>query len=209
LNGAKKDIFNLQLENHFLKERLANMAPDHIEAALKENVRLKLEILNISKEMKRLKKLLTQQDRDLAEALRERDHGGGNGKGGSREVKEIEGMYRVEKDRRRNAEAEVRRFQEDLEGRDGGGPEIEALKVQVEDTEASEAVWRQRAEQLEDELKNAKAGLEDKEEEMERIRDSADRAQEEVEKLRAGLGESVGLSKGREARLVQKLEEVS
>jgi regulator of replication initiation timing len=94
---VKKDNFNLQLENHFLKERLANMAPDHIEAALKENVKLKLEILNLSKEMKKLKKLLLQQDRDLAEAARN-----GDGKGGkaASDARELERLYREEKERR-------------------------------------------------------------------------------------------------------------
>lgn len=46
------------------------------------------------------------------------------------------------------------------------------------------------------------------------MRDAADRAQEELEKLRAELGgseglrDSVGVGKGREARLTQRLEEL-
>jgi predicted nucleic acid-binding Zn-ribbon protein len=201
LNAAKKDIFNLQLENHFLKERLSNMAPDHIEAALKENVRLKLEILNISKEMKKVKKLLTQQDRDLAEAMRERDAGGSSSRGG-KELRELEGMYKAEKERRKQAEEDLAVLQERGEGDEG-------LRAKIEDVEASEDVWRQRVVELEEELEGAKAGLEDKDEEMDKIRDEADRAQEEVERLKAGLGESVGLGRGREARMIQKLEEVS
>jgi chromosome segregation ATPase len=205
LNAAKKDIFNLQLENHFLKERLANMAPDHIEAALKENVRLKLEILNLSKEMKKVKKLLTQQDRDLGEALRERETTGRGGK----ESREVEEMYRDERDRRRAAEAEVLRLQAELDnaGQQGGDENVDALRAQIEDTEASEAVWKQRTEQLEEELENAKAVLDDKDEELERLRDAGDRAQEEVEKLRAGLDETAGLSKGRDGKAIHQLEQ--
>ena len=191
----KKDNFNLQLENHFLKERLQNMAPDHIEAALKENVKLKLEILNISKEMKKLRKLLLQQDRDLAAAQRE--------KGGKGDSREMERMYKEEKERRKKAEAL-------LASGGGGGEDVERLKAQLEDAEASEAVYKRRSEELEDELDNAKGSLDDQAEEMERLRDAADRAQEGAE---AGSGsrelnESVGVGKGRESRLQQKITEM-
>ncbi len=171
------------------------MAPDHIEAALKENVKLKLEILNLSKEMKKLKKLLLQQDRDLAEAQRERE----GGRGG-RDAREIEGMYRDEKERRKAAEAERKGLEQELENAKSGA------------SEGSEGIWRRRAKELEEDLQNAKASMEDQAEEMERVRDAADRAQEDVETLqaeKAGLGDSVGISKGREARMMAKLEQVS
>ncbi|ORY31357.1 hypothetical protein BCR39DRAFT_89832 [Naematelia encephala] len=206
LNAAKKDIFNLQLENHFLKERLANMAPDHIEAALKENVRLKLEILNLSKEMKRLKKLLLQQDKDLAEAQRERE-GGRGVKARDGDLKELEQMYKAEKDRRKAVEKDLQRLQEER-GDDGAADEdTEKLRAQLEDTEASENVWRQRAEELEEELDNAKAMSDDQKEEIARLQDATDRAEEELERLKTGLGDSVGLGRGREARMIAKLEQ--
>ncbi|OCF33425.1 hypothetical protein I316_04845 [Kwoniella heveanensis BCC8398] len=196
LEESKKEVFNLQLENHFLKERLANMAPEHIEAALKENVKLKLEILNLSKEMKKLKKLVLQQDRDLAAASRER---------GGADSRELERMWKDEKERRRAAEEALSREQE--EG-------AEKLKAQLEDTEASEKVWRARAEELEEELEGVKASLDDQNEEAARLRDEADRALDEVENLKEelektrGLNESVGISKGREARLATKVQEL-
>jgi chromosome segregation ATPase len=212
---VKKDNFNLQLENHFLKERLANMAPDHIEAALKENVKLKLEILNLSKEMKKLKKLLLQQDRDLAEAARN-----GDGKGGkaASDARELERLYREEKERRKAAESEYKRLEEELaSGASAGaaGEDVAQLRDRLEDTEASEQVWRNMCETLEEELENAKAANEDHAEEMERVRDAADRAEDELEKLQAqhadvsrGLGDSIGVSKGREARLQQKVADL-
>jgi chromosome segregation ATPase len=198
---VKKDNFNLQLENHFLKERLANMAPDHIEAALKENVKLKLEILNLSK--------------DLAEAARN-----GDGKGGkaASDARELERLYREEKERRKAAESEYKRLEEELaSGASAGaaGEDVAQLRDRLEDTEASEQVWRNMCETLEEELENAKAANEDHAEEMERVRDAADRAQEELEKLQAqhadvsrGLGDSIGVSKGREARLQQKVADL-
>jgi chromosome segregation ATPase len=188
------------------------MAPDHIEAALKENVKLKLEILNLSKEMKKLKKLLLQQDRDLAEAAR---NANGNGGKGGAETMELERLYREEKERRKAAEAERKRLGEELANGAGGEDELEKLRAQVDDTEASEQVWRERCEALEEELENAKVAAEDHAEELERVRDAADRAQEEVERLQAqqadpskALHESVGVGKGREARMQQKLAEL-
>ncbi len=188
------------------------MAPDHIEAALKENVKLKLEILNLSKEMKKLRKLLLQQDRDLAEAQRER--------GGRGDSRELERMYKEEKDRRKKLEMALKKTEDDLAN--GSHPaqsdDVQQLKIQLEDTEASEAVYKHRAEELEDELDNVKTHLDDQAEEMEKLRDEADRAQDELERLKAGedrgeksgreLNESVGISKGREARLQQKVQEM-
>jgi chromosome segregation ATPase len=161
VDALQKENFNLQLENHFLKERLASMAPDHIEAALKENVKLKIEILNLSKELKKAKKLLSQQDRDLNAAARER----GNH---SLDSRQLEAMYRDEKDR------------------------VATLAVDLDDKTT-------RIQQLEEELDAATGKLQDQEIELFNLN-------EELDKVK-GLGESVSISKGREARLVQKLEE--
>lgn len=144
------------------------MAPDHIEAALNENVKLKIEILNLSKELKKAKKLLSQQDKDLNAAARER----GNRRDSS-DSRQLEAMYRDEKERRLGLEDKVQ--------------------------------------QLEDELDAARGDLEDTQLKMANLQDAADRAEDELEKLREaakGLGDSVGMGKGREARLVQKLEQV-
>jgi septal ring factor EnvC (AmiA/AmiB activator) len=173
LNAAKKDIFNLQLENHFLKERLSNMAPDHIEAALKENVKIKLEILNMSKEMKKLKKILTQQDKDLADAAKEREL-----RSGRTSARELEEMYAAEKERRKQLERAVE--------------EQAGLR-----------------EQLEDEVEHLRGVVEDGQAELEKLRDDKDRAEEEIDRMKSDLSESVGMSRGREGRLIAKLEEVS
>ncbi|WVQ80511.1 hypothetical protein IAT38_002616 [Cryptococcus sp. DSM 104549] len=206
LEETKKEVFNLQLENHFLKERLSNMAPEHIEAALKENVKLKLEILTLGKELKKLKKLVMQQDRDLAAAARE------NGGSAAGEARELERLWKDEKERRKAAEAEMRRLQEELHSSGGAG--VEELREQLQDAEASENVWKQRTEQLEGELEDQKALNDDQAEELARLQDAADRAQEEVEQLRAqvesarGLRDSVGIGKGREGRMAQKVQEL-
>lgn len=191
----QKENFNLQLENHFLKERLASMAPDHIESALKENVKLKIEILNLGKELKKSKKLLVQQDRDLAAAARERD--GHKVKARDAESRELESMWREEKDRRLAAEDELDKLRDDNFDR------ARELEDRVRTLE-------EELERKNEDLDNARAGLDDQNEEIARLRDEADRAQDELEKfhIERPLGESVGLGKGREARLVSKLEEV-
>ncbi|KAK4687765.1 hypothetical protein P7C73_g2352, partial [Tremellales sp. Uapishka_1] len=202
LDSVKKDNFNLQLENHFLKERLQNMAPGHIEAALKENVKLKLEILNLSKEMKKSKKLLMQQDRDLLDAQRERDNRGMVRNGDS---KEMENLYRLEKQKRKAAEEEQRRLEDELnnrpeEHRADDAEEVDRLRAALEDTEASETIYKDRAEALEDELENARSAIEELAEEIERLKE------ELAEKTK--LGESIGIGKGREARLTQRVSEM-
>ena len=42
---------------HFLEERLAQLAPDQIDAALKQNINLKIEVQQRGMELKKLKKL--------------------------------------------------------------------------------------------------------------------------------------------------------
>ncbi|KAK6908272.1 hypothetical protein I203_102273 [Kwoniella mangroviensis CBS 8507] len=196
LEESKKEVFNLQLENHFLKERLSNMAPEHIEAALNENVKLKLEILNLSKELKKLKKLVLQQDRDLAAA----SHSAGGSKS---ELRELERMWKEEKERRRLAE-------EALKSQGNGD---EGLRERLEDTEESEKIWRKRSEELEDELEQVKIQLEDTNEQYQRVQEVAVRANDEVENLKEELermreSKAEGSSRGKESRLANKVQEL-
>ena len=189
LNAAKKDIFNLQLENHFLKERLQNMAPDHIEAALKENVKIKLEILNLSKEMKKLKKLLTQQDKDLAEAQRERE-GGSGAKDREADLQHLEEMYAREKERRQvaeewqgraeEAEADLNMAKEKLEDQ---AEEIERLReaadrVEDEDVSCCLSLFGpadyQSVNALRDQLAAAQLDLERRDQEIDQLNEELD-----------------------------------
>lgn len=204
----KKDLFNLQLENHFLKDRLANTTDEHFRAMHNENVKLKLEVVNYAKEIKRLKKIILQQDKGLKDLQRQLDDLAENGKGRDGTAKELEGLWKEEKQRRKELEGTVQQLEEELAA-GGGGEDKHKLRDQLDDVEASEKIWRERCEGLEDELEQAKMGQDDQAEEMARLRDEADRAVEEVEKLKeAGLNESVGLGKGREARMTQKIAEL-
>lgn len=230
----KKDLFNLQLENHFLKDRLANTTDEHFRAMHNENVKLKLEVVNYAKEIKRLKKIILQQDRGLKDLQRQLDElaANGAGRGGAsasasakekERALELERLWKEEKQRRKEMELAVKELEDELAAAGAGAGAGEAagsrsistsgdstkLREQLEDAEASEKVWRERCEALEEEVENVKATAEDQMEEMEKLRHEADRAVEEVEKLKAaGLNESVGLGKGREGRLTQRIADL-
>ena len=192
----RKEFFSLQLENHFLKERLQSLGPESLTKIAEENAKLKAETLNLTKECKKYKKLVLQLERELASSQR------GDGKASSKsqsEARELETMWREEKERRKAAEAKLK--DHDAQG----------LQAKLEDTEASEEIWRKKAEELEEQLEDVRGKLDDQVEEMERIRDAADRAQDELERLqvdKSGLNGSVGLGKGREARLLQKVADM-
>ena len=50
---------------HFLEERLAQLAPDQIDEALKQNINLKIEVQQRGMEIKKLKKLVLEAQREL------------------------------------------------------------------------------------------------------------------------------------------------
>jgi chromosome segregation ATPase len=199
----KKDLFNLQLENHFLKDRLANTTDEHFRAMHNENVKLKLEVVNYAKEIKRLKKIILQQDKGMKELQRQLDELSlnSNGKRDDGTAQELERLWREEKDRRKKLEVIVR------EHEDGKG-DMSTLRVQLDEVEESERAWRVRCEELEEEMK---ATAEDQAVEIDKLRDEVDRQQEEVERLQSESGGG-GLSKEQEDRLnaqIADLEEVS
>jgi Centrosomin N-terminal motif 1 len=52
---SQKEIFNINLRVHFLEERLAQLAPDQIDATLKQNINLNIEERRYGVAMKKLK----------------------------------------------------------------------------------------------------------------------------------------------------------
>ncbi|KAG1801892.1 microtubule associated-domain-containing protein, partial [Suillus subaureus] len=65
IDSLKKENFNIKLRVHFLEERLAQLAPDQIDAALKQNINLKIEVQQRGLEIKKLKKLVLELEREL------------------------------------------------------------------------------------------------------------------------------------------------
>jgi len=199
----KKDLFNLQLENHFLKDRLANTTDEHFRAMHNENVKLKLEVLNYAKEIKRLKKIILQQDKGMKELQRQLDELSLNGRSDEQtnaQAQELDRLWREEKDRRKKLEVVVREYE-------SGKGDLSTLRTQLDEVEEGERAWRVRCEDLEEEMK---ATAEDHAGEIDKLRDEVDRAQEEVERLQSEAG-GAGLSKEQENELngrIEDLEEV-
>ncbi|KAI0728881.1 hypothetical protein C8Q72DRAFT_832456 [Fomitopsis betulina] len=146
IDNLKKENFNIKLKVHFLEERLAQLAPDQIEAALKQNINLKIEVQQRGMELKKLRKLVLEQQRELEKLQR------GNG-GASSRARELE-------EKLEEREREIR----ELRRRRAVGPDDGVMR----ELEARNA-------ELEDELENVRALLEENTDEMERLRELVER----------------------------------
>ncbi|KZT74114.1 hypothetical protein DAEQUDRAFT_754076 [Daedalea quercina L-15889] len=146
IDSLKKENFNIKLKVHFLEERLAQLAPDQVEAALKQNINLKIEVQQRGMELKKLRKLVLEQQRELEKLQR------GNG-GASSRARELE-------EKLEEREREIR----ELRRRRAVGPDDGILR----ELEARNA-------ELEEELENVRGLLEENMEEMERLRELVER----------------------------------
>ncbi|KAI0806659.1 hypothetical protein C8Q74DRAFT_1189709 [Fomes fomentarius] len=145
IDALKKENFNIKLKVHFLEERLAQLAPDQIDAALKQNISLKIEVQQRGMELKKLKKLVLELQRELDHLQR----GSGGAQGRARELEE-----KLEERERELRELRRRRA---VGPDDGALRELEARNVE-----------------LEEELENVRGLLEENTEELERLRELAE-----------------------------------
>ncbi|TDL18934.1 hypothetical protein BD410DRAFT_792731 [Rickenella mellea] len=150
IDALKKENFNIKLKVHFLEERLAQLAPDQIDAALRQNINLKIEVQQRGLEMKRYKKLVLELERELERLQKARSR--------ERELEE----------KLEERERELR----ELRRRGGAGPgmdreeETELMEVQLRNQELEE-----RQGQLVEELDDAKELLEENMDEIERLKE--------------------------------------
>ncbi|KAL4245899.1 hypothetical protein ABKN59_009564 [Abortiporus biennis] len=142
IDSLKKENFNIKLKVHFLEERLAQLAPDQIDAALKQNINLKIEVQQRGMELKKMKKLIMELQRELEKLQR--------GSGGS--------------------DARARELEEKLEERERELRELRRRRAMGPDDGAIRELEARNAE-LEDELENVRGLLEENTDEMERLRD--------------------------------------
>jgi len=194
IDELKKENFSLKLKVHFLEERLAQLAPDHIETALKQNINLKIEVQSRGVELKKYKKLLLQMEQELSRAKDQSD--------GPRERElqaEVESLTRELRELRRR--------------KMGSGRDDVAL---------SEAKGRNdelelRLAQLEEELEGAKALIKENLDEIDRLREEGGQNQYpdgsmssgSGENRRAKLEEALRNLEGDNALLQDKLEELA
>ena len=142
----KKENFSIKLRVHFLEERLAKLAPDQIDAALKQNINLKIEVQQRGMEMKKLKKLVLSLEHEL-ERLQRSD-------GNRNRERELE-------DKLEERERELRELRR---RKSGSAMDDDALR----EAEA-------RNEELADELNNAHALLEENLDEIDRLKEIVER----------------------------------
>ena len=141
IDNLKKENFNIKLKVHFLEERLAQLAPDQVEAALKQNINLKIEVQQRGMELKKVRKLVLELENELQRLQR------GDATRTSRE-RELEAL--LEK-----RERELRRRLSSESGQDDAA---------LHDAEERNA-------ELEEELENVRHLLEENMDELERLKD--------------------------------------
>jgi chromosome segregation ATPase len=142
IDNLKKENFNIKLKVHFLEERLAQLAPDQVEAALKQNINLKIEVQQRGMELKKVRKLVLELENELQRIQR------GDVARTSRE-RELEALLeKRERDLRRRLSSE--------HGQDDDGALREA---------------EERNAELEEELENVRSLLEENMDELERLKD--------------------------------------
>lgn len=192
IDELKKENFSLKLKVHFLEERLAQLAPDHIELALKQNINLKIEVQSRGVELKKYKKLLLQMEQELSRVKGEND--------GPRE---------------RELQAEVESLSRELR-------ELRRRKMGAgrDDVALSEARGRNeelelRLGQLEEELEGAKALIDENLDEIDRLREAGGQrlngstSSDNGENRRAKLEEALRNMEEDNIILQEKLEELA
>lgn len=161
IDNLKKENFNIKLKVHFLEERLAQLAPDQIDAALKQNINLKIEVQQRGMDLKKLRKLVLELEKELERS--QKNGGGGGGQGGSsRRERELEEMLQ-ERDREIR---ELRRRR--VESSQDVDEELEMALRDAED----------RNQELESELTNMKDLLMDNSEELDRLKNELQRRED-------------------------------
>ncbi|KAF8867925.1 hypothetical protein CPB84DRAFT_1741356 [Gymnopilus junonius] len=178
IDNLKKENFNIKLRVHFLEERLAQLAPDQIDAALKQNINLKIEVQQRGMEIKKLKKLVLSLEHELERSQR-------NGSGGNRDrERELEEKLEEREMELRELRAQRRK------GAHGGVDEEVVRELEARNAE------------LEDELDNAKGLIEDNMDEIDRLKDLVERRGAD-ESADSSMSES---RRGRIARRLEELE---
>lgn len=148
IDNLKKENFNIKLRVHFLEERLAQLAPDQVDAALKQNVSLKVEVQQRGLELKKLKRLVLELERELERSQKERSTASS-------------------RDRERDLEAKLQEREHEIR-------ELRRGRVSTADEDALRRA-ELRNEELEEELDNVRGLLEDNVEEIERLREIVER----------------------------------
>ncbi|KAG5716254.1 Anucleate primary sterigmata protein B [Termitomyces sp. T112] len=148
IDNLKKENFSIKLRVHFLEDQLAKLAPDQMDAVLKQNINLKIEVQQRGMEMKKLKKLVLELERELDRLQRV-----GGSKNRERELEE----KLEERDR------EVKELRRRRNGRDADDEVSVLRELEVRNIE------------LQEQNDDAKAIIEENLEEIERLKEIIER----------------------------------
>ncbi|KAK7051013.1 hypothetical protein VNI00_005125 [Paramarasmius palmivorus] len=203
IDSITKENFDLKLRVHFLEERLAELAPEQMDAALKQNISLKIEAHNRGRECKKLKKSLHEAEKEIERLQR--------GVGSRTRERELE-------EKLEEREREIRELRKRVSG--GGRASTSELDAVIRELEI-------RNEELEDELENARGLLQDNLNEIERLQDLLETAnskgnsslsnsrsrrvddlEDEIERLKAVIEEQNQLINEKEDQRNDLLDEI-
>ncbi|KAG6866142.1 hypothetical protein C0991_008095 [Blastosporella zonata] len=138
IDNLKKENFSIKLRVHFLEDQLAKLAPDQMDAALKQNINLKIEVQQRGMEMKKLKKLVLELERELDRLQR-----AGGSKNRERELEE-----KLEERDRELKELRRRRSGQDVD--DDAFREIEARNAELEEqVDGAKGIIEENLEEIE------------------------------------------------------------
>ncbi|KZP16088.1 hypothetical protein FIBSPDRAFT_749256 [Athelia psychrophila] len=220
IDNLKKENFNVKLRVHFLEERLAMLAPDQIEVALKQNITLKIEVQQRGMEMKKLKKLVLELEKEL-KRLQQRGSGGSSTREQELEelLEEREQEIRDLRRRRVDGDDDINALrdhnalvEDELENvkhlLEQSNEEMERLQDIVEargdeSTREGSERWRRRVEELEGENEDLLAKLDEQGEAITQREDEKEDMVDEIEALRLDLEE---MQRRRDAEAVERSE---
>ncbi|KAF6764543.1 hypothetical protein DFP72DRAFT_1040299 [Ephemerocybe angulata] len=190
LRDQEKKNFSIKLRVHFLEDQLARMAPDQMDAALKQNINLKIEVQQRGMEIKKLKKLVLSLEHELERVQR----GAAASAGASEREKELE--QRLEEKER---ELRDLRATEGGAGRDGddrtaggGGAECRARGRAGQHRPLKNIVQQRgsdKAEELENENYELREKLRAQDDLVSQLQDDRDDLQDALTELQLRLEE--------------------
>lgn len=211
IDALKKENFNIKLRVHFLEERLAQLAPDQVDAALKQNVSLKVEVQQRGLELKKLKRLVLELERELERTQRERERVTSSNSRGTEREKELEArlaererelrelrkgrLNTADADALRQAEVRNEELEEELENVRGlleeNMEELERLRELVEKRGGGDqnGTWSRRVSSLETENEQLHAKIEEQNDLLAQKEDEVSEFADEIEKLHLELQE--------------------
>ncbi|KAF8265287.1 hypothetical protein EI94DRAFT_1736213 [Lactarius quietus] len=208
IDNLKKENFNIKLKVHFLEERLAQLAPDQVEAALKQNINLKIEVQQRGMELKKVRKLVLELENELQRLQR-----------GDRELEAL--LEKRERELRRRLSSEPGQDDEALRDAEERNAELEEelenvrhlLEENMDELERLKDIVEQRGEEsnggdggrriaeLQEEISDLKAALEEHAEALAQRDEDKEELLDQNEALRLQIED---LDRRREAEGVER-----